>query len=184
MPGFAEVPRGVENLMVAPVTGAANTVGTWVDVPGIGSFEVNVESDSDELSGDNRIIAVSKSAPSLSGSMEWHQINLAALAVVKGGIVSTTGTAGNQISELPESDTLTQINFAIQVAAPGVDVGGSEYQVEVKKATITSGLSESMTTDDWNTPSLDYAGVSVGGILLVRRQFEDADNGGLPYEAA
>ena len=176
---YGEIPRGLEDLRVAPVTGVGNTVGTFADVPGVRTFEVNISQDADRLEGDNKVIAVAPSAKSLSGSIELGQINLAALAVMKGGTVATTGTTPDAVSELDEEDTLVIKYFCIQTAAPSADVAGSEYQIEVKKVLATGGLSETMTVNDWDTPGIDYEGVAVAGVLMTRRQFETAE--GLPY---
>lgn len=168
---FGEIPRGLADLQVAPLD-AADAVGAWVDVPGARSLSFNTESDSDELEGDNQIIAKVRNAPSLSGSIELGRINLAALAVMLGGTVETEGVAPNAISSLEQSSSAGTDYFAIAGQAPGVDASGSAYRVTIKKAITTSGLDETMEVNAWNTPSLDFEGLAVGGVLLVRQQYE------------
>lgn len=169
---FGEIPRGIEDMWIALVTG--DTPGTWVDVPGIRSLEVSISTDSDRLEGDNRVIAVSPGTKELTGSIELGQINLAALAVMKGGTVATTGTTPNVVNSLEESDTVISRYFAIQAAAPSADASGSEYQIEIKKAAAVSGLDETLSVNEWNTPTIDFEGVGVSGVLLERRQYETA----------
>lgn len=169
---YAEIARGLADLQVAPLTGAGDTPGAWVDVPGARSLSFNTESDSDELEGDNQIIAKVRNAPSLSGSIELGQINLAALAVMLGGTVQTTGTAPNEVSKLEQSSANVTAFYTIAGQAPGVDAAGSAYRVTVKKAITTSGLDETMEVNSWNTPSLDFEGLAVGGVLLVREQYQ------------
>jgi hypothetical protein len=51
-------------------------------------------------------------------------------------------------------------------------VTGTGYRADLKKCLITSGPNETMSVNDWNTPTLDFEGVAVGGILLTRTQYE------------
>ena len=170
--GLAEIARGLGDLQVAPLTGANDTLGAWVDVPGSRSLAFNVESDMDELEGDNDIIAKVRQPKSLSGSIELGRINLAALAVMLGGQVETTGVTPNAVTKLAESAGSDVSYYRIAGQAPGVDVAGSAYRVTIQKALTTSGLDETMEVNSWNTPGLDFEGLAVGGILLVREQYE------------
>lgn len=169
--GNAEIARGLGDLQVAPLTGA-DVVGAWVDVPGSRSLAFNVSSDSDELEGDNSIIAKVRNPKSLSGSIEIGQINLAALAVILGGQVETTGEAPNAVSALKEAAGIGTSFYRIAGQAPGVDVEGSAYRVTILKALTTNGLDETMEVNAWNTPTLDFEGLASGGFLLIREQFE------------
>lgn len=173
---YGEIPRGLADLQVAPLTG--ETPGTWVDVPGARTLSFNTESDSDELEGDNTVIAKVRNPKSLSGSIEIGKINLAALAVMLGGAVTTDGDTPNEITELDELDTTDVAYYAIAGQAPGVDAAGSAYRVLIHKALTTSGLDESMTVNDWNTPTLDFEALSVmkdgDKVLLTRQQYETA----------
>ncbi len=168
--GVAEIARGLGDLQVAPVIG--DVPGVWVDVPGARSLSFNTESDSDELEGDNQVIAKVRNAPSLSGSIELGRINLAALATLLGGQVETEGLEGAQITRLTQSGGNQVAYYAIAGQAPGVDVAGSAYRVLIHKALTTSGLDETMEVNSWNTPSLDFEGLAVNGILLTREQYE------------
>lgn len=164
-----EIARGLADLQVAPLE-AGDVAGTWVDVPGARSLSFNTESDSDELEGDNQIIAKVRNAPSLTGSIEIGRINLAALAVMLGGEVETDGTSG--VTRLDQSATVDMSFYSIAGQAPGVDVSGSAYRVIIPKALTTSGLDETMEVNAWNTPTLNFEGLAVDGVLLTREQYE------------
>ncbi len=167
---FAEIPRGLADLQVAPLV--ADVPGAWADVPGARTLSFNTESESDELEGDNDIIAKVRNPSTLSGSIEVGRINFASLAVMLGGTVETTGVTPNAVSELEQAGGVSVSYFQIAGQAPGVDVEGSAYRVTIMKALVTSGLDESMEVNSWNTPSLDFEGLALGGILLRRQQFE------------
>lgn len=168
---FAEIGWGLADLQVAPLT-TGDAPGTWVDAPGARSLSFNTSSDSDQLEGDNDIIAKVRKPKSLSGSIEIGQINLAAVAVLTGGSVTTAGTTPDQISTLKESAGSGVSFYALCGQAPGVDVEGSGYRVTILKALTTSGLDETLSVNAWNTPKLDFEGLPVGGFLLVREQYE------------
>ena len=172
MPAFGEAPRGIDDAKVATVTGALNTVGTSVDLPGIRTVSFNTESDTDELEGDNKIIAVARGIKRFTGSIELGLINLAALAVIQGGTVTNSGTTPAATSSLDELDDLVSRYFQCIISCPSMDVGGSGYQVTLKKLMVTSGLDESHTVNDWTTPGYDFSGVSISGVFAVRKQFE------------
>ena len=169
--GHAEIGWGLEDLQVAPITGAG-VVGTWVDVPGARSLSFNVSSDSDELEGDNDIIGKVRKPKSLTGSIEIGKINLPALAVMLGGSVATSGTTPAVVSKLDEAAGSGINYYRIAGQAPGVDSVGSAYRATILQALTTSGLDEKMEVNAWNTPTLDFEGLAVGGKLLIREQFE------------
>ena len=168
---YAEIARGLGDLKVAQFV--AGTAGANVDVPGARSLSFNVESDVEELEGDNDIIAKARSPKSLSGSIEIGQINLAALAQMKGGTVATDGVTPDEIQSLEETSDDTTIYFQIIGQAPGVDAAGSAYRVTIYKCLATSGLDETMEVNSWNTPTLDFEGVkNDSNALLNREQYE------------
>jgi hypothetical protein len=170
--GQAEIARGLGDLQVAPLTGA-DVVGSWVDCPGARSLAFNVSSDSDELEGDNSIIAKVRNPKSLTGSIEIGQINLAALAVLLGGQVETEDVGENSVTRLKESAGIGTSFYRICGQAPGVDVEGSAYRATILKALTTTGLDETMEVNAWNTPTLDFEGLNSGGFLLIREQYEE-----------
>lgn len=169
---FGEIPRGLADLQVAPLV--AGNAGTFVDVPGARSLAFNTESDSDELEGDNQIIAKVRNPKSVSGSMELGKINFAALAVMLGGeAVTDSATTPNQITRYVDRATADVAYYTIAGQAPGVDVAGSAYRVLIHKALTTSGLDETMEVNSWNTPGLDFEAVANDdGALITREQYE------------
>jgi hypothetical protein len=169
MPG--EIPRGLADLKVYPITGVS-TVGASVDVPGIRSLAFNIDSTSDELEGDNSIIAKSPGPKSLSGSMEFGRINLAALAVIFGGTVGSTGVTPNIITALDHADTVAFRFFQIVGQAPDAETSAGAYRVTIYKANATSGLDETLETNAWNTPSVNFEGIAISGNLIKRQQYE------------
>lgn len=170
MPGFGEIPRGLEDLKAAVVT--ADTPGTNVDVPGARSLSWTVESDSDQLEGDNEVIAIARNPKTLTGSYEIGRMNLAGLAATTGGTAGTTGTTPNQIIALDENAATDVHYFQLTGQAPGADATDSAYRVTLKKLQVTGGPDESLTVNDWSTPTLDFEGIAISGALLTRQNYE------------
>lgn len=167
---FAEIPRGLADLQVSPIIG--DTPGTWADVPGARSLTWSIDADSDELEGDNDIIAKVQNPRSLTGSIEVGRINLASQVTMLGGEVETEGETPNAISRQKIAGGVNVSYFRIAGQAPGVDAEGSAYRVTVLRALATSGPSETMEVNSWNTPTIDFEGLSEDGILVVREQYE------------
>ncbi|MGN6033533.1 MAG: hypothetical protein ACTHQE_17910 [Thermomicrobiales bacterium] len=171
MPSYGEIPYGLEDAKVAPITGVS-TVGTLVDIPGVRSIAFNVEADSDELEGDNQVISKVRKAPSLSGSVELGKINFAAIAVFRGVTATVSGSTPNQINSMSEPDTSSNAWFQLTGQAPDTESVGSAYRVTLNKLISTSGPDETMEVNSWNTPTIDFEGVGIGGFLLKRQQYE------------
>jgi hypothetical protein len=167
MTAGGNIPRGLNDLAVYAYPGLLK-----VDVPGARSLTFTVESDSDQLEGDNEVIAVVRNPKSLTGSIELGMINLAALAAMVGGTVVNGGTGAAETLTLDESSAAGSLYVRILGQAYSMDVTGTGYRADLKKCLITSGPNETMSVNDWNTPTLDFEGVAVGGILLTRTQYE------------
>lgn len=164
-------PRGLADLKIYPITGVS-TLGSAVDVPGARSLQFTADSTSDELEGDNGIIAKAPGAISASGSIEFGQISLAVLAVLFGGTVGTTGTAPNEIAALDRTDTVGFRFFQIVGQAPDALSTTGAYRVTLYKANVTSGLDETMETGAWNTPTADFDLIAISGNIIKRQQYE------------
>jgi hypothetical protein len=164
------VPRGLEDLKVALLTG--DTPGSNVDVYGSKSISWDVESDSDEQTGDNTTIAIVRLPKRLTGSITIGSVPLAALAVMVGGSVVPSGTGTTELNTLDESASAGSTYFQATATTFNRAVSGEGYQVNLKKLLVTSGPAEELSGDAWDEPSLDFEGVAISGVLLSRVQQE------------
>ena len=169
MPNYGEIPRGLDDLKVY-VLDNAGSPGTAVDVPGVQSLDWSVESDSDELRGDNSAIALVRNAKTVSGTVRIAKINLTALAAMIGGTVTTGGTGATETQTLEETSAAPARYFQIVGQAGSQDANGSAYRVTIYKALVTSGPNETLEIDSWSTPELDFDAVANGSGNLLRRQ--------------
>lgn len=168
---FGEAARGLQDLRVA-VLGAGDSPGTPVIIPGTRALSWNTESDSDRLEGGNKVLAVSRDAKTLSGSVELGLMNLAGVAAMTGGTVSTTGVTPNAETSMDEVASAGAIYCQIEGQTPSYDATGAGYGVKLLKCLVTSGPDEELSQANWNTPTLDFEGVPVNDVLLTRTQYE------------
>lgn len=168
--GYGEIPRGLSDLQVAPLTG--NTPGTWVDVPGIRTLSFNMDADSDELEGSNQVIAKVMNPPSLTGSIELGRLNPAALAVLLNGSAETDGTTPNAVTTLDQTNEANMSYIQIAGQAPSADLEGSAYRVILMKVLTTGGPDESLSVNAWNTPTINFEGLDIDGVAIRRQWYE------------
>lgn len=174
-------PRGLDDLKIVALDGNDDPpiVDTnLIDVPGIRALNFNVESNSDELEGDNSTIAIARDAKKVTGSVELGLMNLQALAKFQGGSVVTSGTTPDRIVYLEEDAQQVTQYLQIMGQSPDRRTSGAAYRVTIYKALVTSGPDESLTVNEWSTPTLDFEGTeNPDGKLLRRTHFETgADN--------
>lgn len=168
MPNFGEIPRGLDDLGVYVLT--ADTPGAKVDVPGAQSLEWSVESDSDELRGDNQAIALVRNPKTVSGTIRVAKINLTAIAAMVGGTVATTGTGATEITSLEETSAAPARYFQIVGQASSADSNGSAYRITIYKALVTGGPNETLTIDEWSTPEFEFEAIANASGNLLKRQ--------------
>lgn len=170
---YGQIPRGLDDLKVYVLT--ADTPGSAVDVPGAQSLEWSVESDSDELRGDNVAIALVRNPKTVSGTIRIARIDLSAIAAMVGGTVVTAGTTPNETKALEESSAAPARYFQIIGQAGSQDANGSAYRITIYKALVTGGPNESLTIDEWSTPEFEFEAIAnTSGNLLQRKNYETA----------
>lgn len=169
-------PRGLDDLKIVALD--ANDAppiidDDLIDVPGIRALNFNVESDSDELEGDNTTIAIARDAKRVTGSVELGLMNLQALAGFQGGTVVSAGVTPDRIAYLEEVAQQVTQYLQIMGQSPDRRTSLSAYRVTIYKALVTSGPDESLTVNEWSTPTLDFEGTeNPTGNLLRRTHFE------------
>jgi hypothetical protein len=169
---WGEIARGLGDLLVYPLA-SGDTAGAGIDITGIRTLEWSIESDSDELEGDNTVIAIARSPKKGSGTVELGKNHLAAYAVMFGGVAATvSGTGGAEIAMYEEPATSAAVYFAMIGQTPSMDSSGSAYRVTIYKA-LASTPSESLAQSEWNTPSIDFECIpNLTNKFIKREQFE------------
>jgi hypothetical protein len=147
--------------MLWPLTG--DTPGTGVDFPYIRKVELNVRRSTTELEGDDVTIAIHSFAKKMEGSVEAGGTNLAAIAVLEGGTVSTTGTTPNRITTYAVRGTDVEGYFRLEAQSIGDD--GGDMHLVAYKVKATNG-------PNWNLEN--------GNFVLTQCDLEAVFNGQSP----
>jgi hypothetical protein len=168
---FGEVPFNLVDGKAA-VLDSSDTPGTSVDIGGLQSVNYTIDSDTTEVRGDGTIIAEVRGAKRMSGGISIARIGLTALAAMVGGTASTSGSTPAQITTLNESDAPVSRYFQLTAQTDSYDTTGSAYRVVLKKLSITGGPNETLDQDAFDSPTMDFSGVGVGGVLLTRSNYE------------
>lgn len=169
MANYAEMSRGIADLKIYVLTG--DTPGSAIDVPGVQALEWSVESDSEELRGDNQVLAVVRDAKTLTGTIRTAMTNLDAMAAMIGGTVTSTGTTPNVVDTLEVGAASDAKYIKIVGQTPGL--GGGAYRVTIHKALVTSGPGGSLADGEFSIPEFEFsAAASASGNLMSHAQYE------------
>jgi hypothetical protein len=152
---FGQLVRGIDDLAVYPLDPADDSEGSAVDVFGARSLEWSTTSDSDEIEGDDLILATAYSPKSGSGSLTHAGASLTGMAAMLGVTAVAAGTTPNATVTVAEDSAANQTYVAIKGQALGADTAGSAFQVTLHKAKV-GGISESLENGSWLIPSLDF----------------------------
>ena len=168
---YGETGRGLNDLAVFPV-GAADALGTKVDVPGAQTLEFSTETDSDTVGGDDAILAVAYGAKTGSGSISTARASLTAIAAMLGLTATTTGTTPNQVTTLDEGSAPPQNYFGIKGQTMGADTAGSAYEVTIWKAKA-GGISETLEFENWHIPQINFEFIQNAGGKMITRALQE-----------
>jgi hypothetical protein len=164
MATYGEIGFGVRDCKIYSLTTEPATYATGVDVPRIRQVTFNVVRDSEQLEGDDVVVAVQTFAKKLEGNIEAGGINLAVLGILEGGTVGTeSGTTPNLTQDYQVKGTDVEKYFGI--IAQSIANEGGDIWVRVYKCKATSG------------PEINFEN---GAFLLTTCDLEAVFNGSSP----
>lgn len=155
---YGELPFGCRDCKIAPYSGSTPpATSANVDLPRIRTVELNVTRDETELEGDDVIIARHTFGKGLEGSIEAGGINLAAVAILEGGTVSTTGMTPNRITTYIVRGNQAEGYFKLEAQMYGDD-GGDMHFIGWKLKAI-NGPNWSFTQGEFGLTACDVGGI-------------------------
>lgn len=86
------LPYGLRDVKVATYNMATGVIGTLVDLPNAQTLSFSEKEDFQTLRGDDKDVAKRGGGPSVEWSLESGGISLAALVILNGGTLTTSGT--------------------------------------------------------------------------------------------
>lgn len=163
---YGEIPFGVKDAKLTPLP-----AGTGADLPRIRSIEVSVTSDTTELTGDDSTVAVRQFNLRVEGSIEAGGLNPAAIAIMVGGTVVSSGSTPNAIKTISIGDTTVAGYFKLEGQMLADD--GGDLHIIVYKAKMTSGPSWTFTGGEFALTTGDFTGVMDGDGKIVDLVFNE-----------
>jgi hypothetical protein len=138
------LPFGLRDVKIAPmVTPEGTTYGTLVDLPAGRTLSFQEAEDSEELRGDDVLVAVHGNGPVVNWDLEGGGISLEAFKVLAGGAITNSGTTPNEKKTLAKLGTDARPYFKIEGQIIG-DSGG-DLHVVIYKAKVTGDVGGDFT---------------------------------------
>lgn len=166
----ARYPFGIDDGKLAAIDATGTVSTTKVDLLGIKSFSYEIESDTAEATGDNKILTSRRYGKRVTGDLEWQATNPDVLPVLSSGVTVTSGTTPDEIITYEEPSTAISKRYQIEVQAAADD--GGAFRVTILNGTTDTGPGQEMTEGDYSAPSASYSGTDKGGMLLKLQWYE------------
>lgn len=152
--------RGINSAKVAVLTGDVPATNT--DIVGIKALSVEVTSDSDEQRGNDAVLMIVQENKALDISMSSAYANQAALAVITGTTLATSGSGSTLITTFSDPASANTAYIQITGQAKGRDANNSALRITVLKAQLTGGPNFDFGEGAWLEPELTFRGVGRG----------------------
>lgn len=167
------LPFGLRDVKVRPVTGAADTAGTSVDLVNSRTFSFSEAESFEELRGDDGLVALHGTGPAVDWSLESGGISFEAVVVLYGGAITETGTTPNIKKVFSKLGTNARPYF--QVEGQAISDSGGDFHVLLYKCKCTGELSGEMADGGfWLTGASGRALPNAAGKLYDFIQNETA----------
>lgn len=132
------LPYGLRDVKVATLD-SAGVKGSLVDLPNAQTFEFQEETSTQELRGDDTVVAQRTTVDSVSWTLEAGGISFEAMTVIAGGTVASTGTTPNVKKTWVRMGTDAYPDFYVSGLAMSESGGSNATIIHRAKATQISG---------------------------------------------
>lgn len=132
------LPYGLRDVKIFPLTGDTPAV-TGIDFPNARTFSFSEAEDFEELRGDDGVVAVHGSGPSVDWELEGGGFSFEAVKAMYGGYIEESGTTPAQQKSLNKRETDTRPYF--QLEGQAMSDSGGDFHVTLFKCRCTGELS-------------------------------------------
>lgn len=132
------LPFGLRDVGIK-VLNASEVAGSLVDFPNARTFSFSETTDSEELRGDDGVVAVHDLGSGVDWELEGGGYSFEAVAAMYGGTVATSGVTPNQIKTLVKNDNDARPYF--QVEGRAISDSGGDFHITLWKCKATGELS-------------------------------------------
>lgn len=151
------IPFSVTDLKVATLTG--ETPGTLTDLPGIRKLTLKFASESQELRGDNTVIAAVNNGLTCEWELEEGGLDIPSLKIITGLTDTQTGTTPAIKTRIDVKGDHVYPYFYLCGMTTTADGVGS-FEIHIPRAKITGDLSLELNDGEFMTPTLSGQGVA------------------------
>lgn len=132
------LPYGLRDVKVATLD-SAGVKGTLVDLPNAQTFEFQEETETQELRGDDAVVAKRTTVSDVSWTLEAGGIAFTAMVVIAGGTVASSGTTPNMKSTWIRMGTDSYPDFYLSGLSLSESGGSDVTIIHRAKASQISG---------------------------------------------
>lgn len=132
------LPYGVRDVKLRPYTGEVPAV-TSIDFPNVRTLSFSEAEDSEELRGDDGIVAIHGAGPSVSWELEGGGLSFEAVKALYGGTITETGTTPAQKKTWVKKNS--DVRPYNEIEGQAISDSGGDVHVVLRKAKATGELS-------------------------------------------
>jgi hypothetical protein len=136
------LPYGLRDVKISPITAATGVVGTPVDLPNAQTFSFEEAEEFTELRGDDKVVATRGTGASVSWELGAGGIDLAAYALMNGGVVVVSGTGAT--AKKTYTKKTTDIRPEFKVEGQAMSESGGDFHAVVYRCKATEGVNGSL----------------------------------------
>jgi len=150
------LPYGLRDVKVATLDNAG-VKNTLVDLPNAQTFEFQESTESQELRGDDTVVATRVTVSGVEWTLEAGGISFEAMVVIAGGTVSSTGVTPNVVKSWVRMGTDAYPDFYVSGLA--MSESGGDHVVKIHRAKATQ-ISGSMTDQEFWVSHAEGTGIA------------------------
>jgi len=154
-------PFGLSDIKFTPAGG-----GSLTDIPLAKSLDWTIEYEEEELTGDDAVAATRYYNQKVTGSIEAGGINAAVVAVITGGVLTTTGTGATMKTVVAVKGASIAPYLKLEGLAKADDGTNADFHVVIYKARFT-GPSWTLEEGTWVLTAADFTGIPDASDNLV-----------------
>lgn len=170
------LPYGIRDCKVYPFTDeTTETLGTGVDLPNMQTFSFSEAEDFTDLRGDDKLVTMRGSGSHVEWELEAGGLTLAAIKIMYGGVITTTGVAPATKNVYRKKATDTRPFFRIEGQA--ISDSGGDVHCVVFRCKATDNLEGSFEDGEFFTTGASGTGLPSLGSSSTDVIYEFTENG-------
>lgn len=174
------LPFGLREIKLIPYTDAAATIlGTAVKLPNSRTLSFAEAEEFEDLRGDDELVASHGSGPNVEWELEGGGVSFEAVAVMYGGVVSTTGVTPNQVKTITKySGTTYQQSQRpyFRIMGRSISDSGGDFWCLIYRCKATDNLEGEMADGQFFLTGASGLGYSSKEATTLKRVWQWVQN--------